>query len=92
MLRVDLRELLAKLNVFGQPTTLERPPTVLLFSLAAIAAIASLSACYLWFSYGRRIEPDSKVIAAADHSMMVELATHARRLGGNHSLTKLGLK
>ena len=73
MLRVDLREQLAKLNVFGQPTTLERPPTVLLFSLAAIAAIASLSACYLWFSDGRPIEPDSKVIAAADHSMMVDV-------------------
>ena len=39
MMRVDLRDQLAG-NVFGQPTTLERPrrTTALLFSLAAIAA------------------------------------------------------
>ena len=75
MMRVDLRNQLAGLNVFGQPTTLERPrrTAVLFFSLAAIAAIALLSACYLWFSYGRSIERDSKLIAAADHSMMVDL-------------------
>ena len=38
-MRVDLRDQLAG-NVFGQPTTLERPrrTTALLFSLAAIAA------------------------------------------------------
>jgi hypothetical protein len=41
--------------------------------LAAIAAIALPSACYLWFSYSRPIELDSKAIAAADHSMMVDL-------------------
>jgi hypothetical protein len=39
---------------------------VLLFSLAAIATIALLPACYFWFSYGRPIEPESsKVIVAA---------------------------
>ena len=99
MLRVDLREQLAKLNVFGQPTTLERPPTVLLFSLAAIAAIASLSACYLWFSDGRPIEPDSKAIAAADRSTMVDLrasqqqtAIELERLTQDAAATKADLQ
>jgi hypothetical protein len=56
MMRVDLRNQLAGLNVFGQPKTLERPRrTAVFFFLAAIAAIASLSACYLWFSDGRPI-------------------------------------
>ena len=100
MLRVDLREQLAKLNVFGQATTLERPRrTAVLFFLAAIAAISSLSACYLWFSDGRPIEPDSKVIAAADHSMMVDVrasqqktATELERVTQDAAATKADLQ
>jgi hypothetical protein len=101
MMRVDLRDQLARLNVFGQPTTLERPrrTAVLFFSLAAIAAIASLSACYLWFSDGRPIEPDSKVIAAADRSMMVDLrasqqqtATELQRIAQDAAATKADLQ
>jgi len=101
MMRVDLRDQLAALNVFGQPTTLERPrrTTVLPFSLAAIAAIALLSACYLWFSYGRPIEPDSKAIAAADRSMMVDLrasqqktATELERVTQDAAATKADLQ
>ena len=82
MMRVDLRNQLAGLNVFGQATTLERPrrTAVLFFFLAAIAAISSLSACYLWFSDGRPIEPDSKVIAAADRSMMVDLRASQQKI------------
>jgi hypothetical protein len=101
MMRVDLRDQLAGLNVFGQPTTLKRPrrTAVLFFSLAAIAAIASLSACYLWFSDGRPIEPDSKVIAAADRSMMVDFrasqqqtATELERMVQNAAATKADLQ
>ena len=70
MMRVDLRDQLAGLNDnIGAPP----PNRGAAFFLAAIAAIASLSACYLWFSYSRPIELDSKAIAAADHSMMVDL-------------------
>jgi hypothetical protein len=96
MMRVDLRGHLAGLNVFGQPTTLERP---LFFSLAAIAAIASLSACYLWFGDGRPIEPDSKAIAAADRSTMVDLrasqqqtAIELERLTQDAAATKADLQ
>jgi hypothetical protein len=66
MMRVDYRDQLAGLNVFGQPTTSEHPRRIALlsFSLAAIAAIALVSGCYLLFSYERPLEPDSKVIAA----------------------------
>ena len=82
-------------------TTLERPrrTAVRLFSLAAIAAIASLSACYLWFSDGRPIEPDSKVIAAADHSMMDDVrasqqktATELERVTQDAAATKADLQ
>jgi hypothetical protein len=75
MMRIDLRNQLAGLNVFGQPIMLERPrrTAVLICSLAAIATMVLPSACYLWFSYGQSVESDSKVIAAADRSMMVDL-------------------
>ena len=101
MIRVDVREQLAGLNRFGRSTTLERPSrtAVLLFSLAAIAPIALLSACYLWFSYGRSIEPDSKVIAAADRGMMVDLrasqqqtATELERITQDAAATKADLQ
>ena len=68
MMRVDVRDQQARLNVFGQSTTSERPrrTALLPFSLAAIAAIALAWGCYLLFSYGRPIELDStKVVAAA---------------------------
>jgi uncharacterized coiled-coil protein SlyX len=67
-MRVDVRDQQARLNVFGQPTTSERPrrTALLPFSLAAIAAIALAWGCYLLFSYGRPIELDStRVVAAA---------------------------
>jgi hypothetical protein len=68
MMRVDVRDKQARLNVFGQPTTSEHPrrTALLPFSLAAIAAIALAWGCYLLFSYGRPIELDStRVVAAA---------------------------
>jgi hypothetical protein len=74
-MRVDLREQPAELIRFGRPKTLEPPrrTAVLLFLIAAIAGIALPSACYLWFSDGRPIGPDSKLIAAADRGTMVDL-------------------
>jgi hypothetical protein len=67
-MRVDVRDQQARFDVFGQPTTSERPrrTALLPFSLAAIAAIALACGCYLLFGYGRPIELDStKVVAAA---------------------------
>ena len=69
------------------------------FFLASISAITLLSACYLWFSYGRSIEPDSKVCAAADHRMMVDLrasqqktATELERVTQDAAATKAHLQ
>jgi hypothetical protein len=101
MIRVDVREQPAGLNMFGRPTTLERPrrTAVLLFFLATIAAIALPSACYLLFSYGRPIGPDSKVIAAADRGVMVDLrasqqqtATELERITQDAAATKADLQ
>ena len=82
MMRVDLRDQPAGLNVFGQPTTLERPRRIamLLFSLAAIALIALPSVCYLRLSHDWPTEPDSKPIAAADRSMMVDLRASQQKI------------
>ena len=101
MMRVDLRDQPAGLNVFGQPTTLERPRRIamLLFSLAAIALIALPSVCYLRLSHDWPTEPDSKPIAAADRSMMVDLrasqqrtATELERMVQNAAATKADLQ
>ena len=82
MMRVDLRDQPAGLNVFGQPTTLERPRRIamLLFSLAAIALIALPSVFYLRPSHDWPIEPDSNAIAAADRSMMVDLRASQQKI------------
>ena len=83
MMRVDLRDhQVAGLNVAGQLTTLERPrrTAILLFSLAAIALIALPSVCYLRLSHDWPTEPDSKPIAAADRSMMVDLRASQQKI------------
>ena len=101
MIRVDLREQPAGLNIFGRTTTLERPrrTAVQLFSLAAIASVALTPACYLLFSYGRPIGTDSKVIAAADRGMMVDLrasqqktATELKSITQDAAATKADLQ
>lgn len=65
MMRVDHRD---------HPETERRRPTAVLpFHLAWITALALVSACYLWFSYTRPIEPgSSKLIAAAGIADPVE--------------------
>jgi hypothetical protein len=57
----------APLDAFGQSMLLERPrrTAVMPASLAAIAAMALASACYLSFNYDRSIEPGSSGAAAA---------------------------
>jgi hypothetical protein len=101
MMRVDLRDQLAGLNVVGQPTTLERPrrTAILLFSLAAIALIALPLVFYLRLSHDWPIEPDSNAIAAADRSMMVDLralqqktTTELERITQDAAATKADLQ
>ena len=101
MMRVDLRDQPAGLNVFGQPTTLERSrrTAILLLSLAAIGVIALLSAYFLGLSYDSPLDPDSKAIAAADRSMMVDLrasqqktATELKSITQDAAATKADLQ